>query len=88
MEAKPYSFSIDLAALASRREYLNLEKWLQDHIHEENTLFVRACLDFLNEKVVMQLSQPDAAHAAPLSIEVVSAFLRALRANTRSVFAA
>ncbi|EGF78328.1 hypothetical protein BATDEDRAFT_35788 [Batrachochytrium dendrobatidis JAM81] len=87
LEAKPYSFSIDLAALASRREYLNLEKWLQDHIHEENTLFVRACLDFLNEKVVMQLSQPDAAHAAPLSIEVVSAFLRALRANTSTMTA-
>jgi hypothetical protein len=28
LDATPPSFSVDLAALAARREYLNLEKWL------------------------------------------------------------
>ncbi|KAH6563032.1 hypothetical protein BASA62_008802 [Batrachochytrium salamandrivorans] len=85
LETKPYSFSIDLASLASRREYLNLEKWLQDHIHDEGVPFIRSCLEFLNEKVVMQLSRPDASHSGPLSIDVVSAFLRILRANASSM---
>lgn len=39
----PFSFAIDLAALSSRREYLNLEKWLQDNItiHRDTFFQVR-----------------------------------------------
>lgn len=32
LDSTPFSFSLDLAALASRREYLNMEKWLHDKI--------------------------------------------------------
>lgn len=31
---KPLLFVIDLAALASRREYLKLDKWLNDKLRE------------------------------------------------------
>ena len=34
LEARPFTFVIDLACLASRREYLKLEKWLADKIRE------------------------------------------------------
>ena len=34
LKATPFSFVIDLACLASRREYLKLEKWLHDKIME------------------------------------------------------
>jgi len=34
LNATPYTFVIDLACLASRREYLKLDKWLTDKIRE------------------------------------------------------
>jgi CCR4-NOT transcription complex subunit 1 len=43
LDNTPFAFAIDLAALASRREYLNLEKWLQDaaNLHRGPFLEVR-----------------------------------------------
>ncbi len=32
LEATPFAFALELAALAARREYLNLEKWLQERM--------------------------------------------------------
>ena len=34
LNATPFAFVIDLACLASRREYLKLDKWLTDKIRE------------------------------------------------------
>ncbi|KAJ3024175.1 hypothetical protein HKX48_005578 [Thoreauomyces humboldtii] len=85
LETKPFSFSIDLAALASRRDYLNLEKWLQDHLREQGDVFVVACLDFLCEKMASQSTRVDATNAkrsVPLSLDVVAIFLRVLHAHT------
>lgn len=42
-----FPFVIDLACLASRREYLKLDKWLSDKIREHNDGFVSACITFL-----------------------------------------
>jgi CCR4-NOT transcription complex subunit 1 len=77
LETKPFNFSIDLAALASRREYLNLEKWLLDHIKEEGTGFLVACLEFLREKVTAKLVRQEKA-SVPLSLDVAAIFLRIL----------
>lgn len=54
-------FSFDIAALASRREYLNLDKWLQDNINHfqkisssssngNGNLLIQKTLDFLDLK--------------------------------------
>ena len=40
-------FVIDLACLASRREYLKLDKWLSDKIHEHGEPFIAATVKFL-----------------------------------------
>lgn len=40
LNGTPFAFVIDLAALASRREYLKLDKWLTDKIREHG---VRVC---------------------------------------------
>jgi CCR4-NOT transcription complex subunit 1 len=40
LNATPFAFVIDLACLASRREYLKLDKWLSDKIREHG---VRIC---------------------------------------------
>ena len=34
LNGSPFVFVIDLAALASRREYLKLDKWLRDKLKE------------------------------------------------------
>ncbi|KAI8909736.1 CCR4-Not complex component, Not1-domain-containing protein [Gorgonomyces haynaldii] len=77
LECRPFGFAIDLAAIASRREYLNLEKWLRDHIAEHGDAFYRSCLDFLNEKV-NAAARPDGIHSVPLSVEVTRIFFRVL----------
>lgn len=50
LNATPYAFVIDLACLASRREYLNMEKWLNDKITEHKEPFIQACVTFLKQR--------------------------------------
>jgi CCR4-NOT transcription complex subunit 1 len=76
LEAKPYAFSIPLAVLASRREYLNLEKWLQDRIRREGEYFVPAALDYLNEK--MNSMTREVKTNAPLTADVAMVFAKVL----------
>lgn len=80
LNAKPFSFAIDLAALASRREYLKLEKWLQDKIAEHKDAFITACLDFLTHKIASDVSRRDKTVplTVPLSIECMGTFLKIL----------
>lgn len=87
LEAKPYFFVIDLAALASRRDFLNLEKWLQDHIRTEGPDFLKSCLQFLHDKVVAAIARNDKSAVAkpsiPLSSEVVGTFTRILATHQK-----
>ncbi|MCO5612109.1 hypothetical protein L7F22_066371 [Adiantum nelumboides] len=50
LEATPFSFSIDLAVSASRRDNLNLEKWLLDNLNRHGASFFQACLKYLRER--------------------------------------
>lgn len=74
LESLNFNFSISLAALASRREYLNLEKWLRDHLQLHGEPFFRASLTFLNDLVAPRSDAPP----VPLSIEATRMFLRVL----------
>ncbi|MCL7029068.1 hypothetical protein MKW94_016593 [Papaver nudicaule] len=49
LDMAPFSFSIKLAALASGKEHINLEKWLNDNISTYGDTFVEVCLMFLKE---------------------------------------
>ncbi len=51
LNAKAAPFVIDLAVMASRREYLNLEKWLTDQMREHGELFVKAVVVYLKRKL-------------------------------------
>ncbi|XP_022241734.1 CCR4-NOT transcription complex subunit 1-like [Limulus polyphemus] len=51
LNGNPFSFVIDLACLASRREYLKLDKWLSDKIQEHG--FGSSFLLGLNTSTVM-----------------------------------
>ncbi|KAK4700026.1 CCR4-NOT transcription complex subunit 1, partial [Phenoliferia sp. Uapishka_3] len=83
LELRPYFLALDLAAVASRREFLNLEKWLANSIATHGSAFVRATLEFVKHKVQHDLrrQEVDATEATTLSISAptVAVFMRALR---------
>lgn len=77
LEAKPYNFSLDLAALASRRQHLNLEKWLSDSIKEKGAVFFKAAIEFVLEKIKLQSNRNDrntTSNFIPVSSEVLVVF--------------
>ena len=43
LNSTQFSFVIDLAALASRRKYLNLDKWLNDKYREHQVIAIFVC---------------------------------------------
>ena len=47
LNSKAVPFVIDLAVMASRREYLNLDKWLQTALKERDARFYGDCVEFL-----------------------------------------
>ncbi|CAG8600350.1 5032_t:CDS:2 [Diversispora eburnea] len=75
-----FSFSIDLASLASRREYLNLEKYLQDNIIEYGDSFIHECMEFLSKKLALEVARENnnGTQSVKLSVDVVAIFIRIL----------
>ncbi|CAO1624704.1 unnamed protein product [Sympodiomycopsis kandeliae] len=55
--AKPFHFALDVAQLASRRELLNADYWLDRQVHDHGAAFMRAALDFLGERLRDELQQ-------------------------------
>lgn len=84
MDVRPFIFALDVAALASRREYLNLDKWLADNVNNHGAEFVHAVIAFLdlkaqNEKTA-RTSDPSAeSRTMALSPQTIAIFLRTLR---------
>ncbi|ORZ05070.1 CCR4-Not complex component, Not1-domain-containing protein [Absidia repens] len=81
LDVQPAFFAIDLAALASRREYLNLEKWVQEKFNELKDPFMRACLDLLAQKISAEMSRQETnapPTTIPLSLESMATFLKVL----------
>jgi CCR4-NOT transcription complex subunit 1 len=78
LSVKPYHvFTMDLAALAARREHLFLDKWIADMIQEHSDLFVRSILQYVKRR----LETPDASVAGP-TIETIQMFLRSIGNNS------
>lgn len=75
-----------MASLASRREFLNLDRWLADSVKVQGRPFLNACLEFLDMKARKEVahlteapkSGDDTIALQPLRI---AAFLRVLRAK-------
>ncbi|KDE03641.1 hypothetical protein MVLG_05891 [Microbotryum lychnidis-dioicae p1A1 Lamole] len=84
LELRPFFLALDLASLASRREYLNLEKWLGGQMTAQGGVFVRATLEFIGHKVGHDLHRQEldpAPEPTTLSLgaATVALFMRALR---------
>ncbi|KAI9469065.1 MAG: hypothetical protein EXX96DRAFT_612727 [Benjaminiella poitrasii] len=79
LEVPSFLFSIDLAALATRREFLNLERWLQDKIAKHGNIFIQSCLKFLETKARAESARHESNSApvtVPLSMDVVNIFIK------------
>lgn len=63
-----YPFVIDLACLASRREYLKLDKWLMDKFTENGENFIRALNSFLTKRYLPLLSGNKDPTAGPVTM--------------------
>lgn len=59
LNSRTFMFVIDLACLASRREYLKLEKWLSDKLREHGDHFVAALVKFLQRRCPQMMGKPD-----------------------------
>jgi CCR4-NOT transcription complex subunit 1 len=85
LRLRPYSFTLELAALASRREFLNLAKWLDEMIDIGGPEFFRQCMEFLHTKASQELTAMELVRGnkerpqfVTLKITTVVTFLRAL----------
>ncbi|CAJ0847288.1 16872_t:CDS:10 [Entrophospora sp. SA101] len=80
LEVQYFLFTIDLAALASRREYLNLEKWLQEKLNKHGDKFAHDCMEFLKQKIALEITHEvnGSDQAVRLTDEVVLKFLRVI----------
>lgn len=88
LNGNPFSFVIDLACLASRREYLKLDKWLSDKIQEHGEHFVQACVSFLKRRcpqimggLVKEDGIPKSAQLPPETLATMLACLQACAGN-------
>ena len=81
LDSRPWSFALDFAALAHKREYLNLAKWLQDRIAEHGDPFASACIDFLRIKLGQPAGGGATGAAAGASGEDVAAAAAAAAAG-------
>ncbi|KAK5867828.1 hypothetical protein PBY51_012288 [Eleginops maclovinus] len=83
LNGTPFAFVIDLAALASRREYLKLDKWLTDKIREHGEPFIQACVTFLKRRcpsimggLTQDKDQPKSAQLPPETLATMLACLQ------------
>ncbi|KIK63773.1 hypothetical protein GYMLUDRAFT_71891 [Collybiopsis luxurians FD-317 M1] len=91
LEVRPFGFALDVAALASRREYLNLDKWLMDNVNNHGAEFLHSVLLFLEEKMqsekTIRISDPQPeSRTMPLNPNTITIILRMLR-NSQSQMA-
>ncbi|KAJ8002771.1 hypothetical protein DPEC_G00162420 [Dallia pectoralis] len=88
LNGTPFAFVIDLAALASRREYLKLDKWLTDKIREHGEPFIQACVTFLKRRcpsimggLAPEKDQPKSAQLPPETMATMLGCLQSCAGN-------
>lgn len=84
LEVRPFTFALDVAALASRREYLNLDKWLADNVASHGAEFLHAVILFLDQKMeaekMSRVADPGVeTRTMTLNAQTITIFLRTLR---------
>lgn len=84
LDMTPFQFSVELAALAARREYLNLEKWLNERIARDGVPFSQAVLRFLDLRTQQSPDLPQVPGQPArinLSVDTLKIFCRVLQST-------
>uniref|UniRef100_A0A2A4JSL1 CCR4-NOT transcription complex subunit 1 n=1 Tax=Heliothis virescens TaxID=7102 RepID=A0A2A4JSL1_HELVI len=82
LNVQSFPFVIDLACLASRREYLKLDKWLTDKIRDHGEGFVSSMVKFLQRRCPLVLGkgpEEQLPKAAQLPHETIATMLACLQ---------
>lgn len=83
LNVQSFPFVIDLACLASRREYLKLDKWFTDKIRDHGETFVSAMVKFLQRRTPQMIGgkmpEEQLPKAAQLPGETVTTMLQCLQ---------
>lgn len=88
LNVRSFQFVIDLACLASRREYLKLDKWLNDKIREHGESFVQSIVTFLQRRcpqIMGKISEDQIPKAAQLPHETLATMMSCLQACVTNV---
>ncbi|KAJ4954224.1 hypothetical protein NE237_031056 [Protea cynaroides] len=90
LDVTPFSFSIKLAALASRKEHIKLDKWLNDNLSTHKDVFFEECLKFLKEipfDAVQDPANPFQHSGGVVNAysETSSTFLKVLQAHAAQI---
>jgi len=73
LQLRAFSFTIDLAACAQRKELIDLEPWLNASLARDSEhAFVRACASYLGDKMLVSSSTNLARAASATSLNVLS----------------
>lgn len=77
-------FALDVASLASNKEYIDLEKWLADGVEVKGEEFLQGIFDFVEHKIRLEIDhqhQPDSVPplSYTLGTDVYSIFIRVIR---------
>jgi CCR4-NOT transcription complex subunit 1 len=79
LNANSHAFIIDLACLASRREFLKLDKWLTDKIREHGEAFVSSLVKVVTRRVPQIMGKDEnVPKASQLAPEVVNIIIQCL----------
>ncbi|CAN4125895.1 unnamed protein product [Withania somnifera] len=83
----PYAFGIRLAALASRKELMDLEKWLSNNLNTYKDIFYEECLKFLKETHLAAQDVASNRFDSPNTLwtiysETTSTFLKVLKSHS------
>jgi CCR4-NOT transcription complex subunit 1 len=81
LNGTPTPFCLELAALASRREYLNLEKWLGEQFGSRGVGFMQDTVKFLADRDD-QLTPGASGGKINISVETQAIYLKALARST------
>lgn len=89
LNVQSFPFVIDLACLASRREYLKLDKWLSDKIRDHGETFVSEMVKFLQRRtpqlIGVKLTDEQLPKATSLPPETIATILNCLQHCIQSV---
>lgn len=82
LNSRSFMFVIGLACLASRREYLNLDKWLSDKLREHGDTFAHSMVKFLQRRCAQYvgLKPEDQAKMTQIQPDTLNTIVQCLQA--------